>query len=76
MNKCLFPFLFVICLFVQICRDDEQSLILSEDYLKAATRNATIDAKSKNGSMYSSMYSGYFIMKFHSKDQIPLKIRQ
>lgn len=72
MNKCLFPFLFVICLFVRICRDDEQLLILSEDYFKAVTRNAIIDAKSKNGSMYSS----HFIMKFHSKDQIQLKIRQ
>lgn len=66
MNKFLLPFLLIACLFVTACSDDdEQSLILNGDYLEATTWDATIDAKSEDGSVYSN----HFIMEFLSKDQ-------
>lgn len=63
MNKFLFPILLIACLFVTACSDDdEQPLILNGDYFEATTWDATIDAKSEDGSVYSN----HFIMEFLS----------
>ena len=66
MNKLIIPFLFIACLLMTACsNDDEPKIELTGEYLEATTWDAQLD-----GSAYptGSPLSGHFVMQFLTKD--------
>lgn len=67
MNKLIIPFLFIACLFIVACsNDDEPKPEISCEYFEATTWDAQLE-----GSTYPSGYplSDHFVMQFLTKDR-------
>lgn len=66
MNKLIIPFLFIACVLMTACsNDDEPKIELTGEYLEATTWDAQLDC-----STYPSDYplSDHFVMQFLTKD--------
>ena len=65
MNKLIIPFLFIACLFMTACGNDEPKPELTADYLEATTWDAQL-----TGLTYPSSepLSSHFVMQFLTKD--------